>query len=140
MANETTDCVNCGHMGYHHRPECTYRDPIFPTSADQPCSCAGFIDSEVPMEHLLFGPGSLWRQRWALLVAEHKRLGNITIDLQRDTDAVTFWKVIQGWALRKDRLSLRMSLAQARVHMDKMNRIGEILDRRYKSHYGEDNN
>lgn len=39
----TLNCVSCGHLGYHHRPECGYREGGFLHAGGEKCNCPRFV-------------------------------------------------------------------------------------------------
>lgn len=44
--NENQNCIKCGHLGYHHRPECTYielSDVVSFIATKTSCDCQEFI-------------------------------------------------------------------------------------------------
>jgi hypothetical protein len=45
--NNTRQCGRCGHMGYHHRPECGHADydMLYRTHGEH-CTCPTFVEPE----------------------------------------------------------------------------------------------
>lgn len=38
------ECDECGHLRYHHRPNCTHIDGVFSYTQGVMCKCAEFVE------------------------------------------------------------------------------------------------